>query len=330
MVKASIIPVTLLLASCSGNTPASPTTPSPPTATSPPTGLVGSVSPKLSGAELTLRWSSNLLAAGANFVVELGLTQGGSEIGVFEVGSVLSYIAPDVRSGTVYARVRTRLADVRSEPSSEVAVSTFSLRQYIEALFFGTGFLGPSDGTRGGCSVNGRMRGFPRGTNVAVLVSSTVPQERLPTVRSFVGGIMDATRGAVSATFVATGTADPQLQSGQVSTSLVDVLPCQTTATGCAILTPNSGPTTFSRAFQLQRASNLTYAHELGHAILGLCHVESTRIGGGDKSLMGSSGLPLDMQSLSPFDVSAIQAVYDAGLSPGATRDDFARLGLIN
>ncbi|NOT26205.1 MAG: hypothetical protein HOP16_08880 [Acidobacteria bacterium] len=271
-----------------------------------------------------------MIGAGATFSVELGSTQGGTDIGVLDAGSALSYVARDVRAGTVYARVRARLADVTSQPSNEVTASAFSLRQFIEALYFGTGFLGPADGNRGGCAVNGRLRGFSRGQGVAVLLGSTIPQERIPAIRSLLDSAAIATRGATSVTIVPTNDVDPQPRTGQVSTSLVDVLPCNTTATGCAILTPNSGATTSSRAFQLSRASNLTYAHELGHAVLGLCHVEATRIGGGDKSLMSSSGLPLDKVTLSPFDISAIQAVYDAGLGPGATRDDLARAGLID
>jgi hypothetical protein len=66
---------------------------------------------------------------------------------------------------------------------------------------------------------------------------------------------------------------------------------------------------------------------------MGLCHVDGNLIGGPGLSLMSygpnvfSNQLPTQ---LSAYDLTATLAVFSSGLSLGATRADFIRLGLIN
>jgi hypothetical protein len=74
------------------------------------------------------------------------------------------------------------------------------------------------------------------------------------------------------------------------------------------------------------------WAHELGHGILGMCHIDGFLIGGPGNSLMSggpgvhSGALP---HGLSPYDIAATRAVYAAGLEPGRGRAAFVQAGLL-
>jgi hypothetical protein len=76
------------------------------------------------------------------------------------------------------------------------------------------------------------------------------------------------------------------------------------------------------------------YVHDtVGHAILGLCHIDARLIGGPEQSLMSAgSGVPpgAGAPSLTGLDLEAIRTVYASGLSPGASRSAFLAARLVN
>jgi hypothetical protein len=66
---------------------------------------------------------------------------------------------------------------------------------------------------------------------------------------------------------------------------------------------------------------------------MGMCHVDGNLIGGAGLSIMSGGPNVFSGQialQLTAIDIAAAQAVYGSGLNPGATKDDFIRLGLIN
>ena len=74
-----------------------------------------------------------------------------------------------------------------------------------------------------------------------------------------------------------------------------------------------------------------SFAHEIGHGILGMFHVDAESIGGNQASLMatrpgGTVNLPA---RLTPLDLEATLAVYSSGLGAGAPRAQLAAAGII-
>lgn len=209
-------------------------------------------------------------------------------------------------------------------------------KDYIEALFLGTGRLTPTDGNHG-CSDTGVMRGFPRGTNVSVIVSSSVSSDKLAAIRTVSDQGLEATGGVIRTAVTVADDPDPRPNRNEVtSTSRTDAQ-----AQGCAsnngcTIHVFSAPGVFvsSRAVQPPDQTPAAFAHDvIGHGALGLCHPDGNLIGGAGLSLMSAgpnvfSGSIADR--LTSLDLQATRAVYGAGLGAGARRADFLRAGLIN
>ena len=99
--------------------------------------------------------------------------------------------------GTLFARARAENSAGSSPWSPEVQIASVDPRDVIEALFLGEGRL---EATVPGCSQRGEMRGWQAGTVINVLVSSSVPEDRLAGVRQTMGQLPLATLGALQGT----------------------------------------------------------------------------------------------------------------------------------
>lgn len=227
--------------------------------------------------------------------------------------------------------------------SAQIAVAASAdlspfMRDYIEALFLGTGPLTPTDGVRGCPQGSGRWLGFPSGTNVQLLISSTVPQGSANALTEAAGTVPGASAGALSVTMGSTPDANPQPVPNQV-TATTHPNPLSVGcgfAQGCTSFSfvPGTPLILSARAILATNQFSAAYVHDaIGHGVLGLCHVDGNVIGGARLSLMSfgpgvfSSALPLQ---LSDFDLLATRTVFNSGLNRGATRDDFLRIGLVN
>ena len=74
-------------------------------------------------------------------------------------------------------------------------------------------------------------------------------------------------------------------------------------------------------------------AHEAGHAVIGLCHVDGDLIGGATDSVMSSGpGVWVNhiAHELTAYDLAATQAVYTAGIRAGQARSALVGAGLVN
>ena len=87
----------------------------------------------------------------------------------------------------------------------------------------------------------------------------------------------------------------------------------------------------FSKSIFLDGATGHSAAlvHEIGHAILGMCHISAETVGGcmNPTSLMATSpqgtiNLP---SRLAPFDIEAAQTIYGSPLSPGVSAASLQR-----
>ncbi len=249
-------------------------------------------------------------------------------------GLVIAVGLGDVTISATFQGVR---GSAQIAVASSVDLSSF-MRDYIEALFLGTGPLTPTDGVRGCPQSFGRWLGFPSGTNVQLLISSTVPQVSAIALADAAGTVPGASAGALSVTVGSTSDANPAPAANQVTATTHP----NPQSVGCGFA---QGCTSFSfvpgtplilsaRAVLATNQFTAAYVHDaIGHGVLGLCHVDGNLIGGARLSLMSfgpgvfSSALPLQ---LTDFDLLATRTVFNSGLNRGATRDDFLRMGLVN
>ncbi|WP_447968665.1 hypothetical protein [Nitrospira sp. M1] len=214
---------------------------------------------------------------------------------------------------------------------SEPAINDHD-RDVIEALIFGSGPLGA-----GACPTHERWTGFPRGSAINVIVSTTVSKDKRHQIRSTLKQITLATNGVITTSLHITEEHEPPTGDFRVI-SMTHPNPiffgCVSNV-GCTHhewQTP--GVLKSSRAVQPDDQTPQAYAHDvIGHGILGMCHIQANGIGGAHNSLMsGGLGVYSGQNSgrLTELDMMALQTVYASHLSPGATRNDFIEAGLIN
>jgi len=225
--------------------------------------------------------------------------------------------------------------DSRS-PVSPLVPDPMSLSNVIEALFLGSGPLIPSDGFVA-CSDPGVWNGFPRGTTVRVLVSTTVSASTLAAIENASNQVAVATNGQVTATVQTTADANPLPTTNEVTATTHPSPSSQGCVNdiGCTIHSwITRGVFLSSRALLPPSQTVNAYVHDaIGHGILGMCHIDGALIGGPSGSLMSGGPGVFSNQialQLTDLDVQAIQAVYASSLSLGAGRAQFVAAGLID
>ena len=219
------------------------------------------------------------------------------------------------------------------------------MRNYIEAIFLGTGPLIPQDNFTACVTDTGQWAGFPRGTTVRVVASSTLDlgsdgSDTKQMVEAALATVTEATLGEIQTEFMVTDDPDPTPGLNE-ATGTDHPSPQDTGCTfdrGCVHIgftAPGSGIMISSRTTlreSIQPAD--AFVHDIiGHGVMGMCHIDQELIGGNDKSLMaGGPGAFTGFipDQLSDLDIAAARAVYGSSLSPGATRADFVEAGLIN
>ncbi len=219
------------------------------------------------------------------------------------------------------------------------------MKDYIEAIFLGTGPLIPQDGFTACPTRVGQWATFPRGTDITVIVSNTLDngsdgEDTKLLVEQALATVSVATLGNILTVFMVTDDPDPHPGLNEV-TATDHPSPQDTGCTferGCVHIEftePGSGVMISSRSTLRESIQpSDAFVHDvIGHGILGMCHIDQALIGGNAKSLMAGgpgafTGLIPD--KLSELDIAAAQAVYGSSLNPGATRDDFVNAGLIN
>jgi hypothetical protein len=224
---------------------------------------------------------------------------------------------------------------------SAAALTAFQ-KDYIEAVFLGTGRLTPTDGNHG-CSATGFLRGFPRGTVVSVRISTSVSNDKQVAIGRAAEQVTEATGGIIRALVSIVEDPDPRPGRNEVTSTARSDAASQgcTSNNGCTIHVfanpAEPGLYISSRAVQPPNQTPGAFAHDvIGHGVLGLCHPDGNLIGGAGLSLMSAgpnvfSGGPNGIaERLTAFDLAATLAVYGAGLEAGARRADFVRAGLIN
>ncbi|MDP2054143.1 MAG: hypothetical protein Q8L75_10940, partial [Acidobacteriota bacterium] len=217
---------------------------------------------------------------------------------------------------------------------------------YVEALFLGSGPLTPeSNDPNLACPRRGMWSAFPRGTTIHNRASAHIPAQWRDAIRVVLDQIPQATAGQLATTFEVAPEAAPPVRENQMvhvalQTAAELQFACGSSGNAClAYNSPISRGAPFSGGLIRWSAGYYVvptipfpqpYAHEPGHAILGMCHINAAGIGGGENSLM-SAGLTNVNQAdrLTRFDIEALQAVYGSSVVIGARRADFVAAGLL-
>ena len=305
--------------------PAPPAEPDPPPEPIPPTGFNLDYEPSLASSKIRFDWNR---APEGTYQVELGSSPGATNYGTVQVSGT-SFEQGGFPPGDVFARVRTVIAGVLSGPSNEVDVHYFDFKDYIEAIFLGSGPLTPRDGNHG-CSYPGKFAGFSPGT-VDVIISTIMGPWETSQAQNAANEASQATAGAVSANVSQTSDPLPIPGHNQITVTEHSSPMSQgcSGGAGCTIHMLND----WSRVILNVAAPPKGYYHEMGHALTGLCHIDGGLIGGPSRSIMGAgpgvwaNHLP---SSFTSYDMEASQAVYLAGIGVGQGRSAFVGAGLIN
>jgi hypothetical protein len=326
-VRRVLIPAAFVAVALAAACSSSPTNPDPSDEISAPTAVTIAADPQLSGTALTVRWDSNVAAA--RFMVHLGSAPGAADIGSFDAGTGRSYVHQNYQGrGRAYARVHASVGEGVSSLSAEASTDVYRLREAIEALFLANGRMSPVGNN--GCGSPDRMRGFVTGTQVSVLAGATVPDERMGTISEFVGRVPGYTQGRLSGTVTRVASQEvPSAGAGQLSVSIGDPtsIGCTANVTGCFRAFVRAVGEGYFRAEIVVRpgsGANL-YRHELGHAILGLCHIDQAALGG-NTSVM----TPNVVGDFTTVDLSAMTAVFPSSVQPGQERGSFIAAGLVD
>ncbi len=337
--------VALAGTACGGG--ATPPTAPPPSAATPaaPGSLtVGTLVMKDRTAAIS--WGASTGAA--EYVVEVGSTAGGIDGGVYSAGAATSFTLRDLRAGRSYVRLKARNSSGTSGASAEVTFVLPDLGDYVEALFLGSGPLIYSPNLS--CPRPGMWSAFPRGTTVRNRASAQIPAQYRDTIRAVLDQVPQATAGRLATTFeVVPEDAPAHVENQMVHVALRSTTELQVAcgSTGSACIAYNSpierggpfsgGVIRWSAGYYVVTTIQSTrpYAHEPGHGVLGMCHINADAIGGRQHSLMSAGDTPAptaatsQSERLSPFDIEALQAVYGSSVAIGARRPEFVAAGLI-
>lgn len=333
-----------LVSACGGSKAGTPTAPTaPPAATVPvaPTGLlVGALVMKDRTAAIS--WGASTGAT--EYVVEVGSTPGGTDGGTISAGTATSFTLRDLRAGQSYVRLKARNSTGTSGASAEVAFVLPDHSDYIEALFLGSGPLIPiSNDPNLACGRRGIWSAFPRGTTIRNRASAQIPPQYRDAIRVVLDQIPVATAGQLATTFEVAAEDAPTVSENQMShvalqTAAELQFACGSSGTACiAYNSPlaRGGPWAgglirWSVGYYVVPTALFPepYAHEPGHGILGLCHINADLIGNRN-SLMSQGTTNRQSDRLSPFDIEALQAVYGSSVAIGAGRAQFVAAGLL-
>jgi len=279
----------------------------------------------------------------AEYVVEVGSTAGGIDGGVHSAGTATSFTLRDLRAGRSHVRIKARNAAGTSGASPEATFVLPDLGDYLEALFLGSGPLIP-DATRDpnlSCPRRGIWSGFPRGTTIRNRASALIPAQYRDAIRVVLDQVPEATAGRLATTFeVVAEDAPVPGENEMVHVAMRSAGELQATCgplVTTACIGYNSRPFTggvirWSAGYYLVAniQSTRPYAHEPGHGVFGMCHIDADGIGGWPNSLMSASLTPgAAAERLTPFDIEALRAVYGSSVAIGARRPEFVAAGLV-
>lgn len=342
----SVLVLAVALSAGCGGGAAHPTAPQPPATALPvampsaPSGLiVGDLVMKDRTAAIS--WGAS--AGATEYIVEVGSAPGGTDGGINSAGAATSFTLRDLRAGRSHVRLKARNSAGTSGASPELTFVLPDLGDYVEALFLGSGPLIPDTPTDSNlsCPSRGMWSAFPRGTTVRNRASAQIPSQFRDAIRVVVDQVSEATGGRLTTTFEVVSEDAPAPVENQMAhvalRSVGELEAACGSRSGAACIAYNAKPfggglIRWSSGYYVVTTVQSTrpYAHESGHGIMGMCHINADGIGGHERSMMSASQTPgSQADRLSPFDIEASRAVYGSSVAIGARRPDFVAAGLL-
>jgi hypothetical protein len=260
-----------------------------------------------------------------SYRIEVGDSPGGNNVYAAEFGArfrQIIYKLPFL--GNTFVRVRARSGATEGQPSAELMIPSADLRDFIEAMFFGTGAMGLNTGTTCPGPTGDVMRGWPRGQTVQVVFGSGLAGSQLATVQRMVTQFADVSGVSISVQNSSELTPPPLVNRVVVASAPDDEF-----ARACPFIEAPEVCFTnlsFSPFFVMRMLfrGSLT-GHRLGMFLgwtFGLCGVGIP----GWSVMSGFGDLPSEFTEA---DLRALSAVYGAGFGQGTPRSAFVAAGLI-
>jgi hypothetical protein len=307
-------------------------------------------------------------ASATAYDVLLGRDQGLRDLGALTVEGTTTYTLQNVPIGVmnprpflsaVWVTILSRNGDNVNPRGPSAPLIMADHKGLIDALFFSRGdYIGASR------SVSERdvAWGWPRGSQVLVRVSSSFPQQARERIRTMLDQVNDSLGGTLRATLddgasIIVPRGFPPFRRGEI---VVAQQPDEVVQATCLNeferKEPHRGCTIseFSSSGVLRAAVavvtdaldafSTTYvpSHEIAHALLGFAHLGISppyQLGRQDGFSwfkypvmgLGLGGIGSTVVgTLAPYELDAVQSVYDAGLGGGSRRSDFVARGLVN
>lgn len=306
-----------------------------------PSGLaIANISVK----DRTTTFTWNAVAGATGYLLEIGSTTNGAEFAVITLdASATSHAVNDLPLGISFARVRAKNPSTTTAASTELRFGMPDIRDIVEALFLGTGpnSYDPNPNPSGTF-----WAPWPPGRQITTRVAGLNDQE-YGYVEQSLQQIEDASNGSLRGSIVERlgepFALDNLSRPGELRVVVHPDMQayCGNASFGaCAaysLIPPGVIGQVYVASKPAQPGDN--YAHELGHAVLGLKHIywgtwtrstPNERAWPGLPSLTMTPGATGGPPALSPTEVDAIKMVFAAGLPGGARRSAFYAAGLIN
>jgi hypothetical protein len=222
-------------------------------------------------------------------------------------------------------------------------------RDAVDAMFFSRGQYRDRSNSIPERDV---WNGFPANTSVVVRLSSTLGAEPVAAVRRLVDQINQVLPGIYQISVEEPGiplendVLSGRMPQGQVlvvqvpANVVVSTCNGEATVLACAPIlrtTPTSSVFFSGAALLGPTIDDRVVQHEAGHVLLGLAHVFLSPQPIDDFSwwedlVMGTTPLTVvgtKVDHFSSLEVEMLRAVYEAGLRPGSSRNDFLARGLV-
>ena len=305
----------------------------------------GFVITEVSVKDRTTTFTWNAVPGATGYVLEIGRTTTGTEFAVITLeGSGTTHRATDLPVGISFARLRAKNASTTSAAGQELRFIVPDIRDVIEALFFETGPNRYTDLNGNSSGGNSIFLAWAPGSSIRVRLAGLSDQEHDHVSRSL-QQVEEATNGLVRGSIVDRLTTvfapNNMLASGELRVivhSDMQTYCGNATVAGCGGWSLGvQGSLLASSVSARPGATADLYMHELGHAVLGLQHIQL----GPWRNLNETSwpGLPRPTMFptssngpavLTPTELDAIKMVYASGLRGNARRSHFHAAGLIN
>jgi hypothetical protein len=276
------------------------------------------------GQMITLSWSE--VPNAASYLVEISSnTALTGDVAKFNVTTNRAEWTPTSLS-TFFITVRGRNQSGAGPQSEWVQLDTISGKSHLEALLLGSGPY--ANRTNRGCP-GGSWMGWQPGTRLRVKVASDLSAAEQAQVSGSLEHLAEVTAGQLNASIVMSDIGYPIPGDNEVVIVHVGAgrdARCPADTGGCAQVVRTSG-SWFSQV-RIVVIPNGRIAHEIGHGVYGLCHVDTDSTSGLITSM--DQGYLVDPVHMHPADLDVIRAAYQAGLAPGASRSAFAAAGLVD